>query len=90
MNYSAVLYKDMMNNVIFSGQKLGRRHLEYLQLFEKEMMTNYLRRAKASEHENLEMTVKNLEKRVDELTRLIEDEVIGDHMPDPMNFVVAE
>ncbi|XP_060575124.1 transient receptor potential cation channel subfamily M member-like 2 isoform X2 [Ruditapes philippinarum] len=71
-------------------QKLGRRHLEYLQLFEKEMMTNYLRRAKASEHENLEMTVKNLEKRVDELTRLIEDEVIGDHMPDPMNFVVAD
>ena len=69
---------------------MGRRHLEYLQLFEKEMMTNYLRRAKASQHENLEMTVKKLEKRVDELTRLIEDEVIGDHMPDQMGFMITE
>ncbi|XP_045189390.2 transient receptor potential cation channel subfamily M member-like 2 isoform X2 [Mercenaria mercenaria] len=71
-------------------QRLGRRHLEYLQLFEKEMMTNYLRREKASEHENLEMTVQKLEKRVDELTKLIEDEIIGDQLPDPMSFMIAD
>lgn len=59
----------------------GKRHLEYLQLFEKEMMMNYLRQMKAEEMSGIETTVSKLQKRVDELTKLIEDEVIADQHP---------
>ena len=44
-------------------QTMGRRHLEYLQLFEKEMMMNYLRQRKAEEMSGIEMTVNKLQKR---------------------------
>ncbi|XP_053406588.1 transient receptor potential cation channel subfamily M member-like 2 [Mercenaria mercenaria] len=64
-----------------AAQNFGKRHLEYLQLFEKEMMMNYLRQLKAEEMSGIEMTVNKLQKRVDELTKLIEDEVIADQQP---------
>ncbi|KAL4232041.1 hypothetical protein ACF0H5_009619 [Mactra antiquata] len=63
------------------GQNFSKRHLEYLQLFEKEMMMNYLRRMKAEEMSGIETTVNKLQKRVDDLTKLIEDEVIADQNP---------
>lgn len=63
------------------NQNFGKRHLEYLQLFEKEMMMNFLRQMKAEEMSGIEMTVNKLQKRVDELTKLIEDEVIADQQP---------
>ncbi|XP_067657196.1 transient receptor potential cation channel subfamily M member-like 2 isoform X2 [Haliotis asinina] len=59
-------------------QQYLQRHLTYLQLFEKEMMANYLRHEKASESNTLETKVQNLQKRVDELTKLIEDELIAE------------
>ncbi|XP_071090476.1 transient receptor potential cation channel subfamily M member-like 2 [Haliotis cracherodii] len=59
-------------------QQYLQRHLAYLQLFEKEMMANYLRHEKASQSNSLETKVKNLQKRVDELTKLIEDELIAE------------
>lgn len=42
---------------------MGRRHLEYLQLFEKEMTMNYLRQRKDEEMSGIEMTVNKLQKR---------------------------
>ncbi|XP_052227848.1 transient receptor potential cation channel subfamily M member-like 2 isoform X2 [Dreissena polymorpha] len=62
-------------------QTWGPRHLEYLQLFEKEMMMNCLRDMKSMEMSGIDMTVHKLQKRVDELTKLIEDEVVVDTMP---------
>ncbi|XP_046549419.1 LOW QUALITY PROTEIN: transient receptor potential cation channel subfamily M member 3-like [Haliotis rubra] len=59
-------------------QQYLQRHLTYLQLFEKEMMANHLRHEKASQSNTLETKVKNLQKRVDELTKLIEDELIAE------------
>ena len=49
--------------IIIIVQTFGKRHLEYLQLFEKEMTANYLRRMKEKEKSSLEMTVSRLQKR---------------------------
>jgi len=46
-----------------SVQLWGPRHLEYLQLFEKEMMMNHLRHEKAQELSGIETTVNKLQKR---------------------------
>ena len=44
-------------------QNLGKRQLEYLQLFEKEMMMNYLRQMKEEQMTGIETTVSKLQKR---------------------------
>ena len=49
--------------LLFLVQTFGKRHLEYLQLFEKEMTANYLRRMKEKEKSGLERTVSMLQKR---------------------------
>lgn len=56
---------DLTNcpHLCFEGQTMGRRHLEYLQLFEKEMTMNYLRQRKDEEMSGIEMTVNKLQKR---------------------------
>ncbi|WAR20827.1 TRPM3-like protein [Mya arenaria] len=56
----------------------GQRQLEYLQLFEKEMMMNHLRHKKAHELSSIDTTINKLQKRVDELTKLVEEEVVAD------------
>ncbi|XP_041370086.1 transient receptor potential cation channel subfamily M member 1-like isoform X2 [Gigantopelta aegis] len=60
------------------GVQFEKYHLMYLQLFEKEMMSNYLRRIKSGELNSMEMKFNKLQKRVDDLTKLIEDEVIAE------------
>ncbi|XP_060576682.1 transient receptor potential cation channel subfamily M member-like 2 [Ruditapes philippinarum] len=80
------IVKKTCQRKVRTGQNFGRRHLEYLQLFEKEMMMNYLRQLKAEEMSGIEMTVNKLQKRVDELTKLIEDEVIADQQPNISSY----
>ncbi|XP_061184292.1 transient receptor potential cation channel subfamily M member-like 2 [Saccostrea echinata] len=58
------------------GVQFTQRHLEFLQLFEKEEMANYLRRVK-SEHRD--STESKLQKRVEELFKLVEEELTADH-----------
>ncbi|KAL3863125.1 hypothetical protein ACJMK2_004897 [Sinanodonta woodiana] len=61
------------------GDLYEDRHIQYLQLFEKEMMANFLRNLKAVEMTSMEMTVNKLQKRVDDLAKIIEEEMIADH-----------
>ncbi|KAK3094835.1 hypothetical protein FSP39_006870 [Pinctada imbricata] len=58
------------------GVQFTERHLEFLQLFEKEEMSNYLRTQKYSIKETVES---KLQKRVDELFKLVEEELLADH-----------
>ncbi|KAK3596566.1 hypothetical protein CHS0354_010445 [Potamilus streckersoni] len=60
------------------GDLYEDRQVQYLQLFEKEMMANFLRNLKAVEMTSMEMTVSKLQKRVDDLAKLIEEEMIAD------------
>lgn len=54
------------------------------------MMTNFLRTSKAKQLSSLDQTVKILEKRVDELAKLVEDEVIGDQQAEFLtNFMMT-
>ncbi|XP_021378399.1 transient receptor potential cation channel subfamily M member 1-like isoform X2 [Mizuhopecten yessoensis] len=56
------------------GVQFSKRHLEYLQLFEKEEMTNLLRRKKASEKETIETKISLLQKRNEELFKVLEED----------------
>ncbi|XP_062593993.1 transient receptor potential cation channel subfamily M member-like 2 [Saccostrea cucullata] len=60
----------------FSGIQFTQRHLEFLQLFEKEEMANYLRRIKSEQKGSTES---KLQKRVEELFKLVEEELAADH-----------
>ncbi|KAH3733283.1 hypothetical protein DPMN_039708 [Dreissena polymorpha] len=61
------------------GQWLDKKHQEYLQIFEKTMMSDFLRRKREADQNSLDTRVQNLEKRVDLQIKLIEDEVLGDN-----------
>ncbi|WAR22251.1 TMP2L-like protein [Mya arenaria] len=76
------LYELVCCKLKHEEQFLGRKHLEWLQIFEKEMMANYLRLRRAADQNSLDTRVQQLEKRVDMLTKLIEDEVIQDQQPE--------
>ncbi|XP_052269751.1 transient receptor potential cation channel subfamily M member 3-like isoform X2 [Dreissena polymorpha] len=81
------IYKNLCCQKPRDGQWLGKKHLEYLQVFEKEMMSDFLRRKRESDQNSLDTRVQNLEKRVDMLTKLIEDEVLGNnHQPEFPEF----
>ncbi|XP_052773611.1 transient receptor potential cation channel subfamily M member-like 2 [Mya arenaria] len=87
------LYELVCCKLKHEEQFLGRKHLEWLQIFEKEMMANYLRLRRAADQNSLDTRVQQLEKRVDMLTKLIEDEVIQDQQPElppELTFVAGE
>ncbi|XP_069140029.1 transient receptor potential cation channel subfamily M member 8-like isoform X2 [Argopecten irradians] len=56
------------------GVQFTKRHLEYLQLFEKEEMTNLLRRKKAKDKETIETKINLLQKRNEELFKVLEED----------------
>ncbi|XP_062600663.1 transient receptor potential cation channel subfamily M member 3-like, partial [Saccostrea cucullata] len=58
------------------GVQFTQRHLEFLHLFEKEEMANYLRRIKLEQKDSTES---KLQKRVEELFKLVEEELTADH-----------
>ncbi|XP_061184290.1 transient receptor potential cation channel subfamily M member-like 2 [Saccostrea echinata] len=68
------------------GVQFTQRHLEFLQLFEKEEMANYLRRIK-SEHRD--STESKLQKRVEELFKLVEEELTADHGGSSLNQTLS-
>lgn len=57
------------------GVQFTERHLEYLQLFETEEMANYLRHKKSEHKDSAES---KLQKRVEELFNLVEEEFTAD------------
>ncbi|KAK6185074.1 hypothetical protein SNE40_007394 [Patella caerulea] len=66
----------------FEGIQYQAHHHVYLQLFEKEMMANFLRRRKDGEMDSMDTKLSTLQKRVDDLTKLIEDEIVADDESD--------
>ncbi|XP_033756465.1 transient receptor potential cation channel subfamily M member-like 2 isoform X1 [Pecten maximus] len=56
------------------GVQFSKRHLEYLQLFEKEEMTNLLRTKKAKDKETIETKINLLQKRNEELFKVLEED----------------
>ncbi|XP_060085573.1 transient receptor potential cation channel subfamily M member-like 2 [Ylistrum balloti] len=56
------------------GVQFSKRHLEYLQLFEKEEMTNLLRSKKARDKETIETKISLLQKRNEELFKVLEED----------------
>ncbi|CAG2185726.1 TRPM3 [Mytilus edulis] len=60
------------------GRQYGSRHLEYLQLFEKEQLSNYLRKKKADAKSSTEISNLSMQKRIDELYKMIKEEFLDD------------
>ncbi|XP_052073403.1 transient receptor potential cation channel subfamily M member 3-like isoform X6 [Mytilus californianus] len=60
------------------GRQYGSRHLEYLQLFEKEQLSNYLRKKKADAKNSTEISNLSMQKRIDELYKMIKEEFLDD------------
>ncbi|CAC5369887.1 unnamed protein product [Mytilus coruscus] len=60
------------------GRQYGSRHLEYLQLFEKEQLSNYLRKKKADAKSSTEISNLSMQKRIDELYKMIKEELLDD------------
>ncbi|CAG5125692.1 unnamed protein product [Candidula unifasciata] len=58
-------------------EQFRKYHLEYLSLFEKEMLANKLRPVKANIIYSLDMKFNALLNRMDELTKMIEEEVLS-------------
>ncbi|XP_052073400.1 transient receptor potential cation channel subfamily M member-like 2 isoform X4 [Mytilus californianus] len=60
------------------GRQYGSRHLEYLQLFEKEQLSNYLRKKKAEAKSSTDISISSMQKRIDELYKMIKEEFLDD------------
>ncbi|VDI11958.1 Hypothetical predicted protein [Mytilus galloprovincialis] len=60
------------------GRQYGSRHLEYLQLFEKEQLSNYLRKKKADAKSSTDISIFSMQKRIDELYKMIKEEFLDD------------
>ncbi|XP_005094347.1 transient receptor potential cation channel subfamily M member 3 [Aplysia californica] len=72
------LYKTVVCRKHTRSAQFLKHHLEYLALFEKEMMANRLRAIKANVMQSMDMKFKLLQTRMDDLTRVIEDELIAE------------
>ena len=48
---------------MYTGRQYGSRHLEYLQLFEKEQLSNYLRKKKAEAKSATDISILSMQKR---------------------------
>ena len=59
----------MQCNYCVTEQNYAKHNLEYLQLFEKEMMMTYLRQVKSEEMSGIETKVSSLETKVDSLQK---------------------
>ncbi|BFY97240.1 hypothetical protein BsWGS_00280 [Bradybaena similaris] len=64
------------------SEQFMKHHLEYLSLFEKEMLANKLRPVKANTIYSLDMKFNALQTRMDELTKMIEEEVLSSLPPE--------
>uniref|UniRef100_A0A2C9KDE9 TRPM SLOG domain-containing protein n=1 Tax=Biomphalaria glabrata TaxID=6526 RepID=A0A2C9KDE9_BIOGL len=62
------------------SEKVVQHTLEYLSLFEKEMMANKQRATKANIMQSLDMKFNILQSRLDDLTRIIEDDLMSEHV----------
>ncbi|KAH9518536.1 hypothetical protein Btru_017091 [Bulinus truncatus] len=62
------------------NEQFSARKLEYLALFEKEMTANLLRATKANIMQSLDMKFNILQSRIDDLTRIIEDDLMSEQM----------
>ncbi|XP_071180089.1 transient receptor potential cation channel subfamily M member 8-like isoform X2 [Mytilus edulis] len=60
------------------GRQYGSRHLEYLQLFEKEQLSNYLRKKKADAKSSTDISILSMQKRIDELYKMIKEDFLDD------------
>ncbi|VDI11960.1 Hypothetical predicted protein [Mytilus galloprovincialis] len=60
------------------SRQYGSRHLEYLQLFEKEQLSNYLRKKKAAAKCSTEISNLSMQKRIDELYELIKEDFLDE------------
>ncbi|XP_076107231.1 transient receptor potential cation channel subfamily M member 8-like [Mytilus galloprovincialis] len=60
------------------GRQYGSRHLEYLQLFEKEQLSTYLRKKKAEAKSSTDISILSMQKRIDELYKMIKEEFVDD------------
>ncbi|XP_052075160.1 transient receptor potential cation channel subfamily M member-like 2 isoform X1 [Mytilus californianus] len=60
------------------GRQYGSRHLEYLQLFEKEQLSNYLRKKKAEAKSCTDISILSMQKRIDELYKMIKEDFLDD------------
>ncbi|CAG2185727.1 unnamed protein product [Mytilus edulis] len=61
-----------------TGRQYGSRHLEYLQLFEKEQLSTYLRKKKAEAKSSTDISILSMQKRIDELYKMIKEEFVDD------------
>ncbi|XP_076461799.1 transient receptor potential cation channel subfamily M member 8-like [Babylonia areolata] len=62
------------------SEQFGQHQLAYLALFEKEMMANYLRRLKFESMDSMQRKFSKLQKRVDMLSKIIEDKHVEDEL----------
>ncbi|GFO25838.1 transient receptor potential cation channel subfamily m member 3-like [Plakobranchus ocellatus] len=77
-----LIYRKVACRKRVKSEQFLKHHLVYLSLFEKEMMANMLREVKENIMQSMENKFHILQTRMDELTRVIEDELIAEqHNP---------
>ncbi|CAL1527369.1 unnamed protein product [Lymnaea stagnalis] len=72
------IWRKVSHQKKVKSEQFLKHHLEFLSVFEKEMMANKLRAVKANILQSIDMKFHILQTRMDELTRVIEDELMSD------------